>query len=810
MRPRSLSIAGLTSFSDSVEVSFDDVALFALVGPTGAGKSSVIDAMTLALYGRIPRLKASEIAPVISLAASECTVGLEFAVRGVPHRAVRTIRRTTGRGGRITGATTVEAVLERLTDDGDTAVVLAGSADDMTAEVERLLGLSFDEFTRAVVLPQGEFARVLSAQAAERQKLLARLLGTGIYDRLKYTAGQHARAAQERAEQTAHQIAQLGDVTATHVGEAEQRVQALTALVATLKDDAEALVAIRDRFREADQRAAAAEQRLARLAALEPPPEDVLRLADAVGRAEDAVAKTTASLERAELRVEAAEESLPDPAVMEDLRDLLARHERTATLREAVEEAALTLPARQQDVGPLAAAVGAADAAVAVAQEALARQHREHAALAAVAGLAEGDACPVCAASLPADAPALLAAAAQEGAAEAEDAQQVLTEAITAAGTARARHDRAVEAVAAAEQELARRRETLTDHLAALRDRPDAEAAQARIDALRAQQVEVAELREEVRRARGEAQAAQRDRAELSERASAHAARLDRLRLGVAELGPPDHTGDVPSGWAALHDWAQSLLPALRDAAAAARADVAEVQAEGVAMRGRMDAAVEAAGVPAGDGDPRDRAVQARADAVARRDHLQKVLEMSQRLRSEEADAREQAVVGAELARLLRSDQFQQWLLDEATRGLVHGASTVLLELSNGRYQLRLDGRNAIQVVDLASAGAVRSIRTLSGGETFLASLALALSLAEQIAVSATGPVALESLFIDEGFGALDTETLDMAATAIENLGAGDRLVGVVTHVPEMADRLPTRYEVRRGASSSTVERVDA
>ena len=75
--------------------------------------------------------------------------------------------------------------------------------------------------------------------------------------------------------------------------------------------------------------------------------------------------------------------------------------------------------------------------------------------------------------------------------------------------------------------------------------------------------------------------------------------------------------------------------------------------------------------------------------------------------------------------------------------------------------------------------------------------------------MSASGQVALESLFIDEGFGALDPETLDIAAGAIEQLGAGDRTVGVVTHVAEMAERLPTRFVVHRTASGSRVERVD-
>ena len=117
------------------------------------------------------------------------------------------------------------------------------------------------------------------------------------------------------------------------------------------------------------------------------------------------------------------------------------------------------------------------------------------------------------------------------------------------------------------------------------------------------------------------------------------------------------------------------------------------------------------------------------------------------------------------------------------------------------------DGQFA--VVDHANADTIRLARTLSGGETFLVSLALALALADQIAeLAAGGAVRLESIFLDEGFGSLDADTLETVAAAIEELGAQGRVVGVVTHVRELAERLPVRFEVRKGPGGSTVERV--
>ena len=129
---------------------------------------------------------------------------------------------------------------------------------------------------------------------------------------------------------------------------------------------------------------------------------------------------------------------------------------------------------------------------------------------------------------------------------------------------------------------------------------------------------------------------------------------------------------------------------------------------------------------------------------------------------------------------------------------LVEGASTLLRELTSGAYSLALDDVNAFLVIDHRNADEPRTVRPLSGGERFLASLALALALADHVAeLAAEGAARLESLFLDEGFGTLDPDTLDVVAAALEELGSRGRVVGIVTHVRDLADRLPVRFEVR-------------
>ena len=90
-------------------------------------------------------------------------------------------------------------------------------------------------------------------------------------------------------------------------------------------------------------------------------------------------------------------------------------------------------------------------------------------------------------------------------------------------------------------------------------------------------------------------------------------------------------------------------------------------------------------------------------------------------------------------------------------------------------------------------------MKTLSGGETFQASLALALALSEQLStLAAGGRTTLDSIFLDEGFGTLDPDALEVVASTLENLAQGNRMVGVVTHVAALAERVPVRFEVTR------------
>ncbi|MBF6217178.1 AAA family ATPase [Nocardia abscessus] len=160
-----------------------------------------------------------------------------------------------------------------------------------------------------------------------------------------------------------------------------------------------------------------------------------------------------------------------------------------------------------------------------------------------------------------------------------------------------------------------------------------------------------------------------------------------------------------------------------------------------------------------------------------------------------------------------RRMSLHSYVLAARLEEVAQAGSLRLRRMSGGRYEfVHSDkagprGRRGGLGLDIRDdyTGAVRPAKTLSGGETFMASLSLALGLADTVAAESGGLV-LDTLFIDEGFGGLDADTLDAVMGVLDELRAGGRVVGVVSHVDEMRQRIPSRLHVLRGRAGSRLQ----
>ncbi len=184
-------------------------------------------------------------------------------------------------------------------------------------------------------------------------------------------------------------------------------------------------------------------------------------------------------------------------------------------------------------------------------------------------------------------------------------------------------------------------------------------------------------------------------------------------------------------------------------------------------------------------------------------DNLKDALEKREALSSEIAAAESELMRWKRLREIIPANDLRDFALEIMFRQMGNLANDQLRYLTSERYQLKVEGIGDLTVIDRWNANEERPVETLSGGESFLTSLALALALADL----SRGRAQLNSLFLDEGFGTLDTETLDVAIAALEGLRMQGRSIFLISHIQELTRRLPVKINVRkRGNGSSSID----
>ena len=798
MKPVSLTMKGFRSYEHETDLSFAERRLFAIVGPTGAGKSSILDAVSYALYGATPRIKRN-VKKLICTRSDSAHVRFVFEVEGHEYEITRSLR-LSGPG-------------EHVLVEGSSGGRVIGESK-VTERVVQLLGLDFDAFCSSVLLAQGRFAKFLEAPPTERSQILKGVFRLDQIDAIREKAkerrneldGELKRIEGARAHIPDDAAAQLEEAIAAH-GSCSARVEVLEKAVPKERKLADAVARSAESLAAAETSLKSARDALSAA----PTPEDLRDLAAQEAEVAEPLAAAEAAVAAAAQAREKAHEDLA--GIEEELGSHSALIEARVRARTLSEAASLlgthraAVAAAETKLEEATAALGEAEAfeqqalesleKIRAEREAIERAHQAHVLR---ESLAVGEPCPVCEQTV-ATVPRGKRPAALSGSRKAEkDAASAYEKAVKATRAAVTASASAERDVAAARARLADEEEKLVSSRAALEavvgDAADPLAEIERRLGL------VTDARESATAAGEALEAARREMAAWTDAKSKVTAVASRLVAqlshvaGALALPAPRHDAAV----ADLVDEATAVLAAARQAvdvaeaaAETARTSEAEAQAALAELRESLDLPptqpVESA--------LRD-AIRTATEAEGRERSLRELLAEAARLDEQEKSLKGTLALYVQLADDMTDRNFIKFMLEEKRRLLSDIGSERLREMTR-RY--RFDDRGEFNVVDELDADKERTVDTLSGGETFLASLALSLALAE--AVTRHGG-RLQCFFLDEGFGSLDPESLDSALEGIEHVVTEDRLIGLVSHVEALRNRIEDKIVLDKDADGMT------
>ena len=865
MRPLRLTLSAFGPYAAETTLELEKLGkggLYLVTGDTGAGKTTLFDAITYALYDHSSG-GVREGAMLRSQYADPKTptfVELEFEVKDARYTVRRNPEypRPKARGE---GFTTEKADAALTYADGRPPVT---KARDVNAAVLDILGLDYNQFCQIAMIAQGQFTKLLNASTKERSRIFRKLFRTQRYaklqDRLQEESSRlnQQRLAQNTqldsllaglqvapddpdADALAALCAQTEPATAlTLLEELLQRQQAAQeAAAASLADTEARLDAIQQQLGAARQAAQLARQLAEQQAAL-----DAARPALDAAKAESARhADDAARLDALTGQVTQARTSL----TAYDELDALCREQKQA--QDAAQLAGALAAKRRTQLEALDASLAAADTALAVLVDAPTRQ------LALQNQTAQLEA-----RSTALDALAQRLADSQKQARQARRAQDAYRAAAARQDEARARRDALDRAFLDAQAGLLAQELTegapcpvcgSTHHPAravlprtaptqvqveqarqAARTDCTASLRQAGADCQRKAQLEADRQAHTRQRPALEQQVQEADRT-----AAAQSARVQALEQQVLAKQKALPYPQRAQAHAAL-DLLEANRTALRAGMEQAEAALRTAQQNYAAAKAAVDAlrSQQAAAQSSAPAQPLETLREAAAELTAARDAARgQEKQLAARLLPNRRIMEQYRTAAAQHAAL---EQRAQWVgalaataggtltskqkikleayiqMDYLDRILRH-ANLRLMQMTDAQYELeRIGAENQrsqsgldLGVIDHYN-GTRRSVKTLSGGESFKASLALALGLSDEVQ-SAAGGIRLDTLFLDEGFGSLDEESLEQAIRVLAGLTEGDRLVGIISHVGALKDRIDRQVVVHKNRTGgSTVELV--
>lgn len=914
MKPCKLTISAFGPYAQKTEIDFEklgDRGLYLITGDTGAGKTTIFDALTFALYGeasgevREAGMFRSKYAPD----EVPTYVELTFLYQGKKYTVTRNPEylRPKGRGSGYT-AQKADAVL--VYPDGRPPVT---KTKEVTRAVTELIGLDYRQFTQIAMIAQGDFQKLLLAGTAERGEIFRQIFHTELYQEVQIRLRAAEKERFKQYDESRRSIGQyLGGVVCEKdtalfwelerlkkerfEGKVQRGLEILEELLflnkERLAEEAERIGGLEEKIQQEDQLLGKARQRKllaeelerkkARLEELQPrllqrrsewetareAAQDCERLNRLIQEGQERAKQYKRREELRRLEAQRARDIAGKEAERADrlreqsrlAQEVLQKKDLLKTLQAAGEEnAKLTwrrekLEGLSQRIGEYEKAGGqlqntqAAYAAAVRERNELRRscQRMEQLFLDAQAGmlaakLAEGEKCPVCG-SLHHPSPAKLPE--QVPKKETLDAQKrALTE-------AEARTERlSAEAGHLLEQRAREKQQILTDQDGIGKGLEKAAGSwekgvpQGLCDALREEKERVRQaLLENAEqlslKARLERWILQQETREkqLQEEIRGNELLLTRLHTEKAALQEQlAQMEELLAGQSGTELEAQIAGWTKQSSDLAA----AEKRAEQLWQECRTQAAALQASVETLTGQMTERIAWTEEEVLERKRLWQQQKAEADRRRTEEYAAfrKNQDIYDSVRDRqevLCRAEQEYIWVkaLSDTANGTLGGKKKIeletyiqmtyfdrilrranlrLLTMSGGQYELkrREDGENKkekagleLNVIDHYNASE-RSVKTLSGGESFQASLSLALGLSDEIQ-SHAGGIQLDAMFVDEGFGSLDEDALNQAMKALEGLTEGKRMVGIISHVPELKERIEKKIIVTKKRGRGT------
>lgn len=925
MRPLKLTMAGFGPYANTQELDFTllgESGLYLITGDTGAGKTTVFDAITYALFG-----EASGSSRSVDMLRSKYAkdtdptfVELEFDYNG----KVYTVRRnpTYQRASKIKkkGTDTAEEKGKALL-TYPSGNIISGQ-ESVNGAIREIIGLTREQFAQVAMISQGDFRKLLEAKSEDRRKIFRDIFQTDLYVALQEKLKERVRevAEQRRTVTNAieHNRARIAcGETSPHADEVQRAregtlppAEVPELLDALLREDEALQAELKGRFdalhREIEQLAArqkSAETRRETEKSLERKRTEEKALgdkSDTLRARLDAARATKPQRERLERAAASIEAQLPDYDELERESTALTGEQsaletaRTArdTAQQSVGDTADALEALRAERGTLenasaekerllrekndltaeknalqkiiddAAALAEARTEVEDLQQSYLRAREtsdrltseynnknkafldEQAGVLA-AGLVSGEPCPVCG-SREHPCPAALSASAPteadvKKAKELSDGAQ--EEAKDAAGKASAGRGR-VEALENALREkgtalLGETSGELSENALAAAAQAKFAALDERLEALargikKAEKDErrKAELDEQLPHREQENEEAKRALNEAERRIAASGEAVKRLCEQVDALRKKLPYADKAAAQEKKKELEKEKLE-LETALKQAEDDCNDCEKQLGEVRGEIKQLGEQlSSLP--DEDPVRLAAQ-KDEKTAERDACGR--EEKELYARCEANRSVRTAIAEKASELAALDERYKWVksLSDTASGEVSGKDKIMLEayvqtayfdrileranlrlrkMSGGQYDLKRreqatdkKGQSGLDldIIDHVNA-TQRSVNTLSGGESFLASLALALGLSDEVQMS-TG-IRLDTLFVDEGFGSLDPEALNKAYLTLSRLTEGNRLVGIISHVADLKEKIDRQIVVTKsptGSSTATI-----